>query len=557
MPPDKILFGTAAAAAANNDDAGIISRRLSSATEHLRQQQQQRQYNHTSSAAAAPVQRSRFAGQRSKSSDKCGQINAGLSTGEWLLENGGSGRGSSNVIVAGRPPVAPPPRKPFPPLRHSLTFHGAEDLHTTSSGSGGSSSSSVGDHINNGRLFGGGSQTTDSNSEKVFLEHQLHSYSEQLKSITESVRRYSEQAKLLSDIRSHRADKQQQQQQLAAAARKKPPNTLHIDASAMHTATAAKTPAAGKQSSVTTPLLSAAHDVITPSHQLRVFLDNIRCSMRDPSGSRPDSIDEFPDDNVGLLPAAVQPPSSAAVGVTAAAGQTPSDQLHSFLDAIRSNYMHGNNGAATTAETTAVHRLKERAPFAVAAAVNGNGNILNGHKTGFDHDDDDDEDDGGRIVSAQSSTLDEMSEHFVNGHHHEHDAAHEFGLKQRLNGGGGSSTIKTIGGRLPTGAVDVNMHKLKSILHACRKKCGAHVHTNDAVQFLRDCIAMGPQQQHQRLVMDLKHTDDLRMLLLQPQYESVIIVVNRIQLFIDAIDMQEQLSEVILWQSKGVENDLG
>lgn len=450
-------------------------------------------------------QRFRFAAQRSKSSDKCGQINAAL-IAEFAQQS--HQHNSNNSRSANRPPLGPHARKPHPPLRHSLTFNGADDLlllnATSGSGATSSTASSSSSDINNTHarlLFGGGStgatsSSSDSSaSEKMFLENQLHSYSEQLRNITESVRRYAEQAKLLSDIRSHRADKQQQQQQLAAAARKKPPpNTLPIEA--MKTPTTATT---------TTPLLSAGHDVITPSHQLRVFLENIRYSMRDPGVS---TIDEFPDDggdSVGLLPAAAAPPSSAAI---AEPGQTPSDQLHSFLDAIRSNYMHDNtNGTATTKTMTTTTK----------------------HSNGIN---------GGTVYRG---TLDEMSEHFVNNNDQEnHQQAHQ----QRLHIG------RKPGGESAFG--DVSMHKLKSILHACRKKSGAaHVQTDDAVQFLRDCVARGPQLQQQpqqhRLMRDLKHTDDLHMeqlLLRQPQYDGVIIVVNRIQLFCDVIEMQNQLSEV-------------
>lgn len=124
----------------------------------------------------------------------------------------------------------------------------------------------------------------------MYLENQLRLYQEQLKNITESMKKYQEQARILSELK--------RQQSLDR-----------------------RVPTSKSDSKLSQKLVS--DEVQTPSHQLRLFLDNIRSSIKEPSfesEEKPDEADEVNKDekiNDGA--------------------KTPSDQLRQFLDAIRHN----------------------------------------------------------------------------------------------------------------------------------------------------------------------------------------------------------------------------
>lgn len=125
--------------------------------------------------------------------------------------------------------------------------------------------------------------------EQVYLENQLRLYQEQLKNITESMKKYQEQARILSELK--------RQQSLDR-----------------------RVPTSKSDSKLSQKLV--ADEAQTPSHQLRLFLDNIRSSIKEPSF---EDEDEKAVAEVNKADEKINDP------------KTPSDQLRQFLDAIRHN----------------------------------------------------------------------------------------------------------------------------------------------------------------------------------------------------------------------------
>lgn len=99
---------------------------------------------------------------------------------------------------------------------------------------------------------------------QAMLEKQLRLYSEQLRTITESVKRYSEQAKLLQELKSQKKQLQQSKSvDKGLSSHTKPKQFLQP----------------------LSPLAVADlenEEVQTPSHKLKLFLESIRSSMREP-----------------------------------------------------------------------------------------------------------------------------------------------------------------------------------------------------------------------------------------------------------------------------------
>lgn len=235
-------------------------------------------------------------------------------------------------------------------MRHSITFHGPLTRQSSIGGAGHhqlqpkTSSSSIdngnaiGDHTSAGTLPGKRndkrptSYAYGSVPDQAYLENQLRIYSEQLRSITESVRKYSEQAKLLSELK-----RQQNQQSPMNVVHK--PIPMSQSAGNFQTCTLSPDPRTSSSSSLHT-------DAQTPSHQLRMFLENIRSSMRTPDTPigtvlpPPPSIQQPPVTEEDNKPVKVpfKPISPAPLTTTnEPKAKTPSDQLRMFLDAIRSN----------------------------------------------------------------------------------------------------------------------------------------------------------------------------------------------------------------------------
>lgn len=390
----------------------------------------------------------KFGASRSRSTDKCAQSQASVSHQPPPLST------SSLTSAASAK------------LRHSHTFDGSEQQFGQSSSSAGERLSSRQLSFDYGLHNATATTTTTASttsaaitSEKVFLEHQLRSYSEQLKSITESVRRYSEQAKLLSDMRNQRAEKQHAVggagggvgMSTNAVRKTRPPNSLPIDRIAL-------------------PAMQP--DVITPSHQLRVFLDSIRSTMQETTpASRPGSIDETPEVDTPDDDAADE--DERLLLAQAASHPTPSDQLHSFLDEIR------------------------RSNVVVASDPNG----------------------GQRPFGHERQPQQQQQQH-----------------QQRV-------------------ATDLNTHKLNNILQACHHRrrstkqqptTATKMYANsDAVMYLRSCTeaivpTKGVSQQQQRCMELMWWREDLQHMLLLPDYDRVLVMANRIYLFSEVLEMQEQ-----------------
>lgn len=152
--------------------------------------------------------------------------------------------------------------------------------------------------------------------EQVYLEHQLRLYTDQLRTITEGVRRYSEQTRLLQEMKRQRQHEQQQHTPKMTNSRSEP-----------------------RLKQPDLKLGPPPDDAQTPSHQLKLFLDSIRSSMREPSddqapvqeddeGESEDEDSQRSNAKGNKVPSPAPPHHDP---------KTPSDQLRQFLDAIRSN----------------------------------------------------------------------------------------------------------------------------------------------------------------------------------------------------------------------------
>ena len=153
--------------------------------------------------------------------------------------------------------------------------------------------------------------------EQIYLENQLRIYSEQLKNITESVKKYSEQQRVLAELK---------RQQIMKVPTSKSDSKI-------------------SQNLKLTSIIntnSNNEDDKTPSHQLRLFLDNIRnsissSSFENDSSSQENEIEEetIPINVIDNTP--LPQPLKTIPKESNPEPKTPSDQLRFFLDAIRIN----------------------------------------------------------------------------------------------------------------------------------------------------------------------------------------------------------------------------
>lgn len=183
--------------------------------------------------------------------------------------------------------------------------------------------------------------------DQAFLENQLKIYSEQLRTITESVRKYSEQAKLLSEMKRQ----QQQQQQMY-------PGKRPIDVSQKNLSVSDINLNGGSMNADST-----GAEPQTPSHQLKLFLDNIRGNNElangQPTLKTPSpTTARMESDRSRTLPrrGAESPGRGASKTIEA---KTPSDQLRQFLDAIRSNQLPEEDSEDLTDAANRFSKFKE------------------------------------------------------------------------------------------------------------------------------------------------------------------------------------------------------
>lgn len=103
--------------------------------------------------------------------------------------------------------------------------------------------------------------------EQIYLENQLRIYSEQLKNITESMKKYQEQTRILNELKRQQSlDRQQKTSVPMSKSDSKLSSNLKLSSM-----------------SSTTSINTITDEDQTPSHQLRLFLDNIRSSIKEPS----------------------------------------------------------------------------------------------------------------------------------------------------------------------------------------------------------------------------------------------------------------------------------
>lgn len=146
-------------------------------------------------------------------------------------------------------------------MKNSASFHGQFLPETLNNGELGNGTTSRGRPMDGGIRKPNRPLSYTYGSEQAFLENQLRIYSEQLKSITESVRKYSEKAKQLSEL------KRQEMLNKKTNGYSMPTSKSDSKLSAISIATP-------------NPPLNEAHKQ-TSSHQLRLFLEDIRNNIRD------------------------------------------------------------------------------------------------------------------------------------------------------------------------------------------------------------------------------------------------------------------------------------
>lgn len=269
--------------------------------------------------------------QRPRSLDRCNGINPPDKSYKPPIPN----RRMSQSGLAGVPPTPTSRPAGASQMRQSATFHGQGQLNRLAANFNYPTSDSALPSDNGSRRKSDRplSYAYGTPPDQVFLENQLRIYSEQLRNITESVRKYSEQAKLLSEMKRQQAHKQQ----AAAASTGAFPNSVPIErCESLSKGLYLAGGVASDSNSSLSSVKNGSDDAQTPSHQLRLFLDNIRHTIKEPSQ----------DD---LIPEAAE----AATPV-----KTPSDQLRQFLDAIRSNQVPEESDIKGACDR--FHKFKEK-----------------------------------------------------------------------------------------------------------------------------------------------------------------------------------------------------
>lgn len=306
--------------------AGVVQRRSHSTPRPIQnfpQQQQQQQQSQLINGQPATL------AQRPRSLDRCNGIQTMDKNYKPPIPSRRISQSGINQNQLLTPSSSrPPPSSMSTGMRQSATFHGQLNRQATNY-----SFPHDSNNINNDVIGteNGTRRKPDrpmsyaygTLPDQVFLENQLRIYSEQLKSITESVRKYSEQAKLLSEMK--------RQQQIHKHPLQLSQQNINNNVPMMKTDS--------KQYQT-----SGSGDIVpdepqTPSHQLKLFLDNIRSSMSNPPENC-DAVDKVPersgdiDVQSAYRSSKIKDESPSYVRPEL---KTPSDQLRHFLDAIRSN----------------------------------------------------------------------------------------------------------------------------------------------------------------------------------------------------------------------------
>lgn len=153
--------------------------------------------------------------------------------------------------------------------------------------------------------------------QQAYLENQLRIYQEQLKNITESMKKFQEQTRILNELKRQQSlDRQKTSVPMSKSDSKLSSNL--------------------KLSSLSSSSnINSNPEDQTPSHQLKLFLDNIRNSIKEPSFENDDDEQTPTASNVDV--SAKADTAKKINNSDASEPKTPSDQLRLFLDAIRHN----------------------------------------------------------------------------------------------------------------------------------------------------------------------------------------------------------------------------
>lgn len=164
--------------------------------------------------------------------------------------------------------------------------------------------------------------------QQVFLENQLRLYQEQLKNITESMKKFQEQTRILNELKRQQSLDRQK-------------NSVPMSKSDSKLSSNLKLSSMSSNSS-----LNNNPDDQTPSHQLKLFLDNIRNSIKEPSFENDDDDEQTPTASTADVSIKSEStPTTKKISNKSETNncannsepKTPSDQLRMFLDAIRHN----------------------------------------------------------------------------------------------------------------------------------------------------------------------------------------------------------------------------
>lgn len=168
--------------------------------------------------------------------------------------------------------------------------------------------------------------------QQAFLENQLRLYQEQLKNITESMKKFQEQTRILNELKRQQSLDRQKTSVPMSKSDSKLSSNLKLSSMSSNTS------------------LNNNPDDQTPSHQLKLFLDNIRHSIKEPSFEN-DEDEQTPTastadvsiksettkKNSNKTETTSNNNNNCANNNNNGEPKTPSDQLRMFLDAIRHN----------------------------------------------------------------------------------------------------------------------------------------------------------------------------------------------------------------------------
>jgi hypothetical protein len=183
-------------------------------------------------------------------------------------------------------------------------------------------------------------QQQPSAGSEMFLENQLRIYQDQLQTIKESMKKYQEQVRILNELKRQQTLERQQKVSAASGG---------IGGGGVPSSKSdSKLSQNLRLSTTSLNSVMSGDEVQTPSHQLRLFLDNIRNSIKEPSFESNDvSVSSDHESSADVMKQDTTPVvnkldkkinfHSTMKPNNDDQPKTPSDQLRLFLEAIRHN----------------------------------------------------------------------------------------------------------------------------------------------------------------------------------------------------------------------------